>query len=580
MILRRVPLGTALLALVALVLAFLIGHDVVFPPASSTASTVRTATVVRGAVRAAVTGTGSLVPLTSQNVGFRTAGTLTEVDVRVGDRVTAGQVLGKIDPTSLQAAYDQAAAAVTSAQANLQNTLTGVTLAQALHSLQNAQQTYSDTVNSVNLTNQQDQATLSADQQQLNADSATLAADQAGYWYQQYGPTMSNYQGNYGQALAAYQRDGCSANQPYPSPTPAPSPSASPSPAPTPGPCANDRNQLQVAQNNLNCLQQGGPTCTTDQQQIAAAFRSVAADQSRLSADAGKIAGDQAKLAFDQQSGQTRVNGALNAVTAAQDGVNLQSASRPATIASQQAAIESAQAALTTAQANLNAATLTAPFSGTVTAVNGSVGDNTTAAGSSTPATGTGSSSSASSTAFVVLGDLSTFQIVTPFAEADASRVQVGQAATVTFDAVTGLTAPAHVTLVAPTATVSSNVVNYSVTAALDQTDPRLKAGMTSNVSVTVASATSVLVVPNSAITRVGNRFAFVTVVGRDGRQARTPVQLGVAGDSTTEITSGVQDGDHVLLPQLRASTASGQAGGRGAGLPGGGGGGGAIRVG
>ena len=35
----------------------------------------------------------------------------------------------------------------------------------------------------------------------------------------------------------------------------------------------------------------------------------------------------------------------------------------------------------------------------------------------------------------------------------------------------------------------------------------------------------------------------------------RTPVTLGVAGDTTTEITAGVKEGDRVVLPQLRAGT-------------------------
>jgi multidrug efflux pump subunit AcrA (membrane-fusion protein) len=178
----------------------------------------------------------------------------------------------------------------------------------------------------------------------------------------------------------------------------------------------------------------------------------------------------------------------------------------------------------------------------------------------------------------MVLSNISAFQIVAPFAEADASRVASGQTATVTFDAVQGLTEPAHVMLVNPTSTVTSNVVNYNATFGLDQTDPRLKAGMTSNLTVVVASASNVVTVPNSAITRIGTR-AFVTVVDPAGKQTRTAVVLGVAGDTTTEITSGVTAGQKVLLPQLRTSTTAAAGAGRGAG-GGFGGGGGGIRVG
>src|SRR5581483_1097857 len=117
------------------------------------------------------------------------------------------------------------------------------------------------------------------------------------------------------------------------------------------------------------------------------------------------------------------------------------------------------------------------------------------------------------------------FQAVVPLAETDAARVQSLQSGTATFDAISNLTIPVHVVAVAPSSTVVSNVVNYNVTVALDRLDPRLRSGMTTNVSLTVASASDVVVVPNSAITRVGPR-AFVTVL-RSGQQVRTPVELG-----------------------------------------------------
>lgn len=563
MALPRIPLTTAALALVALVLAALIGRDVFFPPAANTGNRVRTATVVRGTVRSVVSGTGSLVPTTSMNVGFKTAGTLTEVDVKVGDRVTAGQVLGKIDAANLQIALDQANAQLASAQANLQSTLSGTSLAQAQHALDNARQSYGDTVSSVNLTNSQDAAQLSTDQGQFNVDNAQLAADQASPFYQNYVAAVQSYQTQIATDQATYYSQGCN-----------PSNSATAS-------CSTDYQKLATDQQRLQAEQNGTDSTRPNSAQEAAAYKQEQADQGRVTADNTKIAADQAKVNADQVGGQSRVNSAQNAITSAQDSLSQQTSQRPATIATQQAAVESAQGAVQTAQNNLNAATLTAPADGTITVQNGNVGDSVSAsAGSSTPSSSSSSSSSASSAAsssFVQLSNLRTFQIVAPFAEADASRVQIGQTASVTFDAIQGLTEPAHVTLVAPTSTVTSNVVNYSVTFALDQTDPRLRSGMTSNLTVTVANATNVLLVPNSAITRIGTR-AFVTVLDKDGKEVRTLVTPGVVGDTTTEITSGLQEGDKVVLPQLRTGTATTQAGGRGG--FGGAGGGGGIRVG
>ncbi len=89
------------LAAIALVLSGLIFRDI-FVPAKNTGTSLNLYTVGRRTVTASVTGTGNLVPMTQSNVGFRVSGILTEVDVRVGDHVTTGQVLAKIDSTAQQ----------------------------------------------------------------------------------------------------------------------------------------------------------------------------------------------------------------------------------------------------------------------------------------------------------------------------------------------------------------------------------------------------------------------------------------------------------------------------------------------
>jgi HlyD family secretion protein len=159
------------LGLVAVLLVGLIARDTVFaqPPAVA----IRTATADRGTVTSVVSGTGSLLPAGRMNVSFKQTGILTEVDVKVGDKVTTGQVLARIDSTAQQAALAQAQASLASAQANLQATQSPVTAAQTAqlqHQLSAAQQNYNDTVSSVNATNQADAATVASDQAKVNAD--------------------------------------------------------------------------------------------------------------------------------------------------------------------------------------------------------------------------------------------------------------------------------------------------------------------------------------------------------------------------------------------------------------------------
>jgi HlyD family secretion protein len=172
------------LGLVAILLIGLIARDTVFAQPAPVA--IRTATADRGTVTSVVSGTGSLLPVGRMNVSFKQTGILTEVDVKVGDKVTTGQVLARIDSSAQQAALASAQASLASAQANLQSTqspLTAAQVAQLQHQVNNAQQSYNDTVASVNATNQADAATVASDQAKVNTDCgidpASVACAQA-----------------------------------------------------------------------------------------------------------------------------------------------------------------------------------------------------------------------------------------------------------------------------------------------------------------------------------------------------------------------------------------------------------------
>src|ERR1700736_6056073 len=171
------------LGLVAALLVGLIARDTVF--AQPAAVPIRTTTADRGTVSSVVSGTGSLLPAGRMNVSSRQAGVLTEVDVRVGDKVTTGQLLARIDSTTQQAALAQAQASLASAQANLQTTqspITAAQVAQLQHQVSAAQQNYIDILAAANATNNADAATVASDQAKVNADcpnGAQCSQDQA-----------------------------------------------------------------------------------------------------------------------------------------------------------------------------------------------------------------------------------------------------------------------------------------------------------------------------------------------------------------------------------------------------------------
>lgn len=166
------------------------------------------------------------------------------------------------------------------------------------------------------------------------------------------------------------------------------------------------------------------------------------------------------------------------------------------------------------------------------------------------------------------MADLSQLQVTANVSETDVSSVQAGQSATVTLNA-SGKSYPAQVQVISPTSTVVSNVVEYAVT--LDLTDAvpsSVRPGQSASISIVTGEASDTLYVPNSAITTAGGR-SIVTVVGSDGKETITPVTTGIVGTTNTQITSGLSQGENVLLT-LAATT--GSTSGRGFGGLGGGG--------
>ncbi|TCC61103.1 HlyD family efflux transporter periplasmic adaptor subunit [Kribbella pittospori] len=232
------------------------------------------------------------------------------------------------------------------------------------------------------------------------------------------------------------------------------------------------------------------------------------------------------------------------------------------------------------AQAAVDATTLKAPIAGTITAINGSVGSVTGGSSSSSGSggagstSGQGSGSSASSTTttsgsgFVDISDLKSLQVAASFPEADAIKIKAGQSATVTLNAEPGTTLTATLASVSPTPTTTNGVVAYSATFSLAKIPANARIGQTANVTVQTAKAADALYVPSTAVATSGTTY---TVTMADGGGTRE-VKVGVRGDSFTQITSGLSEGDRVeLLQGAIGGTANQNGQGRTGQLPGGG---------
>lgn len=217
-----------------------------------------------------------------------------------------------------------------------------------------------------------------------------------------------------------------------------------------------------------------------------------------------------------------------------------------AQITAAKAQVTSANANLATAQTNLKNATLRSPIAGTVASVGMTVGQQVSAGGGAI----SGSTSSASSAQIVVIAT-NLWKVNASVGSADLANLKVGQEATVT---VTGSNTAlkgtvSSIGIVAVTSSGGSS--SYPVVVTITDPNSGLYSGTNVNVSVVAGSYPDVLVVPTAAISTQGEQA--IVQLSKDGGTVATPVKVGRVFGTTTEILSGLNDGDSVVITITRA---------------------------
>jgi len=155
--------------------------------------------------------------------------------------------------------------------------------------------------------------------------------------------------------------------------------------------------------------------------------------------------------------------------------------------------------------------------------------------------------------------------------EVDVAKVKVGQKVTLTFDAVPDLTITGQVAEVDAVGTVSQGVVTYTVKIGFDTQDDRIKPGMSVSAAIVTEAKPNVLLVPNSAVKSQGG-VSYVEIVEGDDRNTalaanatgailkniprRQQVEIGMASDEFTEVTSGLKEGDIIVTRTIQPTAA------------------------
>lgn len=581
--------------------------------AAPAAAETRTAQVARGSVTQTVAVSGSVSSAGTVKLNPATNGKVAQLLVGVGQQVTAGQPLARLDTTDLEAAVTTAQNNLAGAQTNYDKALSGVNDAQSSYA-QTQQSTANDVataqsslaklktnyaaaktnfsslfgslinelatyVSQISVAQQQVQKTQNdlstanqisdnrAAQTSMNQASASLGNAQS-YVQGVYAGAEGDYiaaanlvlnaAAAFDAAIAA-NGDSSTATQQLATAqvayTTAASRLSSAIDAPN-GQIASALSSATSAQNSLNTVN-AKPDTTLDaaRADVAALLVTLTGEQQAATNAKNKItqAGASVSTINDVVSGSYL--SAVQNVTSAQirAAQSLQSAqtslnNQPASVQSAANALANAQTALATAQSNLDNAILKATVAGVVTTISAQVGENVT---------------SNSNAGFIVLANTGSMALHGTIGEADVVKLKLGQVATVTVDAVGTAKMTGKVTSLDPVATIAQGVPVYGIDVTIDLPNAAVRPGMSGTANVIIASSPNALVVPNLAVKTASGR-RYLTVM-KDGKATDTDVTFGIANDTVTEVLSGVQEGDTVVLPQPRAA-ASGGGGGRGLG--------------
>ena len=230
-----------------------------------------------------------------------------------------------------------------------------------------------------------------------------------------------------------------------------------------------------------------------------------------------------------------------------QSETNDQSGVTSIDLASKQLAVLQAQNALTDAETTLSNCYVTAPFDGVVASVPVIVGQQASSG--------------------TTLATLISNQEITNISlnEVDVANVKIGDKATMTFDAISGLTITGKVIEIDTVGTVSQGVVSYNVQIAFDTQDPHVKSGMSVTADIATAVEQNVVTIPTTAVKTNGDISYVLTVpagtpvsVGNAGEAltgSNTPVMTtvttGISDDLDTEILSGLSTGDEIVTKTI-----------------------------
>jgi macrolide-specific efflux system membrane fusion protein len=277
----------------------------------------------------------------------------------------------------------------------------------------------------------------------------------------------------------------------------------------------------------------------------------IDADQTAITGASDGLASAKARASAANEAARAQLRSASAALAAAQDAYAARVAPVPAAqIDADRAQVAAARQSVMTAQEAVTNGILVAPVDGTVVAVNLEPGVDAPAG-------------------YAILLQSDRLRVVADFAETDKPALSLGLPASVEIS-------PLHVTVdgtvseISPVASgpgVGQSVVTYEVVVDLPNPPAGTAVGMSAHAAISTSKATDVLVVPSIAVQ--GSRGDYtVRILDAQGKAQATPVEVGLASQSVTEIKSGLTEGQTVVVGTTSDRTRVNFSGGGGFGAP------------
>ncbi len=552
-----------------MVAVVLVGGGIAFAFTRGTKGETRyvLATVARGSVITTVSGTGQVSTSNQVDVKPKVSGDVTAVMVKAGQTVRAGVALAYIDARDAQKAVRDAQVNLQSAQLSLdklQKPTDALTLTQAQNSLARAQESkqtasddlqksYDDGYNTVSnvflelpgiMTGLDDllfgtNSSIMSGQWNLDYYSGAAAQfdDRSDVYkkdaYDKYQTARKAYDQNFIDYKSASRFSDSATVESLITESYATSKSIAEA-------VKSLNNLIQFYKDTLT-LHSVRPTAVADTH-----LTTLSGYTSKTNTHVSNLLNITNSIQSDKD---TITNATRTIDEATQSLAKLQAGTDALDLASAQLTLKQRQNALYDAQEKLADYSIRAPFDGTVAVVTVKKADAV----------------SSGTAAFTMITQQKLAEL--SLNEVDVAKVKVGQKATLTFDAVEGLSITGEVAEVDSIGAVSQGVVSYKVKINFDTQDDRVKSGMSVSANIITEMRQDVLIVPNGAIKgQVGNYYIetitnpSAEVVGVQGVTSvaapnRTTIEIGLADDTSTEVMSGLKEGDAIIARTITATT-------------------------